>query len=222
MRDALRRLTRPRTFGVRGGTGPVSEHWGWDRGTPIDRLYIEQFLETNRDAIRGRALEVKDDAYVRRFGGGLDRVDVLDVDGENPQATVFADLASATAIADGSYDCFVLTQTLQYVHRVTDAVAHSARILAPGGTLLATMPALSRVVVDRPTLVDYWRFTEASCRLVFGDAFGGDEVEVTSYGNAVAGAAFLLGYAAEELSDRELTTHDPRFPVIVAVRATRS
>lgn len=216
----LRRALRPRVFGLRGRSGPVSERWGYDRGTPIDRWYIERFLARHSSDIHGRVLEVKDDGYARRFGATLERVDVLDVDPGNDRATVVADLSDAAPIPDESFDCFVLTQTLQYVPRVGAAIGHSHRVLAPGGTLLATVPALSKVVVGNPQLVDHWRFTEASCRALFGEAFG-EHVEVHGYGNAVAGAAFLLGYAAEELSAAERDTVDPRFPVVLAVRAVR-
>jgi SAM-dependent methyltransferase len=199
----------------------VSEHWGYDRGTPIDRLYIERFLAAHAGDIHGRVLEVKDDGYSRRFGSNLQRVDVLDVDEANSYATVTADLADARALPDAAYDCFVLTQTLQYVPALEAAIGHAHRVLAPGGVLLVTVPALSRVVVGKAAFADHWRFTEASCRSLFGRAFAPDNVDVSTYGNAVAGAAFLLGYAAEELSLEELETPDERFPVLVAVRAVR-
>ncbi len=142
---SVRRALRPRSFGLRSRVGPVSEHWGYDRGTPIDRWYIDRFLSAHAQDIRGRVLEVKDDAYTIRFGAGVDRVDVLDVDRDNERATVVADLADAREVPDETYDCFVLTQTLQYVQRVAEAVGHAHRLLARGGTLLATVPAVSRV-----------------------------------------------------------------------------
>jgi hypothetical protein len=218
----VRRLVRTRSFGLRPRSAPVSEHWGFDRGTPIDRWYIERFLDENSRDIHGRVLEVKDDGYARRFGAGVGHVDVLDIDPANSRATIVADLADATAIPDSSYDCFILTQTLQYISRVADAIGHAARVLAPGGTLLVTVPALSRLTVGKSASDDYWRFTEASCRTLFEKSFGTDAVEVTTYGNAVAGAGFLLGYATEELYASERDVNDPRFPLVVAVRAVRS
>src|SRR5690349_22309374 len=38
-------------------TRPLSQSWGFDRGTPIDRYFIESFLARHADAIRGRVLE---------------------------------------------------------------------------------------------------------------------------------------------------------------------
>ena len=53
---------------------PLSPQWGWDRGTPIDRHYIERFLETHRRDVRGSVLEVRDSNYTaavrRRRGNG--------------------------------------------------------------------------------------------------------------------------------------------------------
>lgn len=216
----LRRVARPRWFGLRSRVEPLSDHWGYDRGTPIDRWYIEQFLSEHRADVRGRVLEVKDDTYARRFGNAV-QVDVLDIDPSNERATIVADLADATRIPDSGYDCVILTQTLQYVPRVAEAIGHVRRILVPGGAVLATLPCLSRAVVADPVVTDFWRFTEASCRALFGDVFG-PEVEVRAYGNATAGAGFLLGYAAEELSSRERDAVDPRFPVVVTVRALRT
>ncbi len=207
-------------FGTLRRTSPFGERWGWDRGLPVDRYYIERFLGEHREDIRGRVLEVKDDDYARRFGSQLERVDVLDVDPGNPQATIVADLAAADTIPSGSFDCFVLTQTLQYVYDLRAAVAHTHRILRPGGVALVTVPVLSRVVVA-DGWSDYWRFTAASCKQLFGDEFG-EGVSVDSPGNVLSEIAYLSGLAAEDLEHRELEVRDDRFPVIVAVRAVKS
>src|ERR687895_460818 len=54
---------------------PISRNYGFDRGTPIDRHYIERFLTRHAGDVRGRVLEVGDDEYTRRFGG--ERVDAI-------------------------------------------------------------------------------------------------------------------------------------------------
>ena len=55
-------------FGSLRRTAPISTHWGYDRGVPIDRYYIERVLAEHADAVRGRVLEVADNEYTRRFG----------------------------------------------------------------------------------------------------------------------------------------------------------
>ena len=56
---------------------PTSLQFGFDRGTPIDRHYIEAFLLRNAAFIRGHVLEVGDDTYTWRYGG--DTVQISDV-----------------------------------------------------------------------------------------------------------------------------------------------
>src|SRR5690348_1817652 len=86
LRQGLRRMTRPAWLGSIRRTTPLSPIWGHDRGTPVDRYYIEQFLDRNRQDIRGRVLEIKDSSYTDRFGAGVERSDVLDIDARNPSA----------------------------------------------------------------------------------------------------------------------------------------
>ena len=203
-------------------TRPIGDNWGWDRGTPIDRFYIEAFLDRHRRDIQGRVVEVKDALYTRRFGEGVTKSDVLDIDPANARATVHADLAAAATVPSGSFDCVILTQTLQFVFDVRAALAHLRRILTPGGVLLTTVPTLSRVIAPGSEEgTDYWRFTPAACAALFGAEFGAQNVLVEPLGNVLAGVAFLHGLAAEEVPVRKLERHDPEFPLVVAVRAVK-
>jgi SAM-dependent methyltransferase len=220
-RVLLRRLLRPAPRGLLMRTGPVSRSWGFDRGLPIDRYFIETFLDEHRRHISGRVLEVKDDGYTRRFGATVRHAEVLDIDPGNPAATVVADLADAPQITDASYDCLLLTQVLHQVYDLHAAVAECRRILRPGGTLLATMPSVSRCSSE-PRDTDYWRITPSAADRLFGDVFGTENVEVEAHGNAVLGASFLMGVAVQEVPARQLRRHDPRFPVLVTIRATRA
>ena len=221
LRCRLRRLQRPARLGSLRRTTPLSEHWGRDRGTPIDRYYIEQFLEHERHAIAGHVLEVLDASYTERFGVGVEQSDVLDIDAANPRATITADLAAADSIPTGVFDCVILTQTLQYVYDLDAAVQHVFRILKPGGVLLCSLPAVSRIA--RQYLEsEYWRFTAASAHVLFERHFSAAAVEVVSHGNVLTAISFLAGLAAEELSQSELEIDDPFFPLVITVRARRA
>jgi SAM-dependent methyltransferase len=217
----LRRLRRPAFLGTLRRTTPLSEHWGRDRGTPVDRYYIDHFLAGRRNAIRGRVLEVLNADYTERFGVGVERSDVLDIDPTNAKATIIADLASAEDIPSELFDCFILTQTLQYIYDIRSAVSHAHRILRPGGTLLCTVPTVSRIA-RREVESEYWRLTAAACSRLFGEAFAGGSVDVRARGNVLSAVAFLVGMAREELSARELDLDDPFYPVIVTVCARKA
>src|SRR5713226_1838949 len=98
-RRRLRRLVRPAWLGTLRRLTPLSDSWGFDRGMPVDRFYIEHFLEQHRQDIRGRVLEIRDSTYTNRFGTHVEQRDVLDVNPTNSQATFIADLAAAQAVA---------------------------------------------------------------------------------------------------------------------------
>ncbi len=221
-RARLRRLRYPAWLGTLRRVQPISAEWGYDRGTPVDRYYVEQFLAEHQADIHGRVLEVKNNDYTQRFGRDVARSDVLDIDAANPHATLIADLTSAEALSSDQFDCFILTQTLQFIYDFRSALTHAQRLLRPGGVLLVTVPSISRIAPRYGLQTDYWRFTRASCAALFGEVFGAEEVTVCSYGNVLAGVAFLAGLAYEELTPRELKTHDDYFPLIIAVRAVKS
>ena len=56
-------------FGHLRRVRPISPNFGFDRGKPLDRRYIEDFLSHNAQDIRGHVLEVADNAYTLKFGG---------------------------------------------------------------------------------------------------------------------------------------------------------
>lgn len=220
-RATLRRLAQPAYLGALRRTRPLSERYGYDRGQPVDRYYIEAFLGAHRSDVRGRGLEVKSPTYLRRYDSGLTACDVLDINPDNPDATVVADLSAAGNVPDAQFDCFLLTQTLQFIYDWHGALEHARRILRPGGVLLVTVPCVSRM--DRTLSdIDYWRFTPAGCRRMFGEIFGAENVAVHPYGNVLTASAFLMGLAAEDLRRDELERADPAFPVLVGVRAQRA
>lgn len=215
----LRRRYIPAWMGTLRRTTPVSNGWGFDRGRPVDRYYIDSFIQTHRRDIRGRVLEILNTEYADRFGSGVQNKEVLDVDPANKDATLIADLAAADSIPSDLFDCFILTQTLQLIYDMKSAIAHSHRILRPGGVLLVTVPCVSRLAGEGYT--DYWRFTPDSCARLFGEIFGAEQVQVHAYGNVLTAIAFLQGMACEELSRRELDARDERYPVLLAVRAVK-
>lgn len=211
-------------FGDLRTTEPVSRVFGLDRGTPIDRYYIESFLAENASAIRGRVLEIGDATYTKRFGGSAVEVsDVLHVTGDAPQATIVADLTDAPSIAADTFDCIILTQTLQFTYHMEATVSELQRILKPGGTVLCTVPGISQISrYDMDRWGDYWRLTSLSARTLFETAFKSTHIDVSTYGNVFAAVAFLHGIALKEVSTDDLDVADDDYQVIVSVAATKA
>jgi len=204
-------------------TSPFSSTWGVDRGKPLDRHYIEGFLDRHRQDVRGWVLEVKDLGYTRMFGDNrVTRSDVVDIDVKNEQATIHEDLARADSIPDDTYDAFILTQTLGLIFDAGAALRHACRILKPGGVLLCTVPAAGRISHEGSGADgDFWRFTEASIRRLFVEVFPVESFEITGFGNVLADSAFLYGLAAHELTPDELGIVDPALPLVYGIRAVK-
>ena len=202
-------------------TKPISPNWGFERGTPVDRFYIERFLAANRSDIRGSVLEVLEPRYTRMFGSGVTNSEVLHVEEGYPLTTVVADLSDGQGLATDHYDCVILTQTLQCIPDTAAAVRTVHRILKPGGVLLATIPTITRISrYDMDRWGDYWRMTSRGARFFFEPVFH-DDLIVEAFGNVLAATAFLHGVAVEELTPAELLALDPDFELLVTVRARK-
>jgi SAM-dependent methyltransferase len=219
-KQQIRRRTNRLRLGMLHRTEPFSE-WSRSRGTPIDRIYIEEFLAENRAAIRGRVLEVQDTQYTDRFGTGVTQSEVLDIDPSNPRVTVVGDLAAPDGLPVNGLDCFILTQTLQYVSRPGQAIANCHALLRPGGVLLATVPTITRIDTGYEEDIDRWRFTARACRDLFGGVFGESNVTVATQGNLLTAVAFLAGLAAEEFAEADLRRSVPEYQMVVTVRAEK-
>jgi hypothetical protein len=216
-----RRLSRPLRLGVLYRTKPLSRTYGYDRGQPVNRYYIERFIQRHQAVIQGCVLEIRDSRYTTLYGHDVRRSDVLDIDNDNATATIVADLAAADTIPADTYDCCIVTQTLQYIFDVSRAIGHLHRILRPGGVLLASVPVVERLTRADVGYHDHWRFTPASCLRLFGRQFGERNVLIESPGNVLAAIASLTGMAAEELSETDLNRHDELYPLIVTIRAIK-
>lgn len=201
---------------------PISLSWGLDRGRPIDRYYIDNFLARHANDVRGRVLEIGDNAYTRNLG--LDRVtqsDVLHIDETDPNATIVGDLATADHIPSDTFDCFILTQTLQLIYEVRLALKTIYRILKPGGVVLATVPGITPISDPEWQKCWYWSFTTLSARRLFEEVFPADAIEIETFGNVLAATAFLQGIAAEELQPNELNYRDPGYEVAITIRVVK-
>lgn len=217
-----RRLLRPTHWGDFRNLEPKSRHYGTDRGTALDRHYIEHFLETHANDVRGVVLEVASDAYARRFGGTrIERTEVVSiVAGEG--VTIVGDLTSPSTLPANHFDCIILTQTLCFIYDAKAALASCYAALKPGGVLLMTVPGICQISsFDDGLTGDYWRYTAASIQRLLGEIFPPANVTARSYGNVLAAVAFLHGIAREELTREELDHDDREYQVIVAARAVK-
>lgn len=213
-------------FGSLKRLTPISPIFGIDRDLiSVERHYIEDFLKTHQSDIAGRVLEMGEPLYTEKFGGtAVTKSDVLNYVEGNPKATIVADLTDAPHIPDNTFDCIVITQTLQMIFEVDKAIATMHRILKPGGVVLATSHGITKVA-RREGIDDwgeYWHFTTQSSKKLFGDVFGRAHIDVSSYGNILTTIASLHGLAASEIDPVELDHNDPDYELLVMVRAVKA
>jgi peptidoglycan/xylan/chitin deacetylase (PgdA/CDA1 family)/SAM-dependent methyltransferase len=191
--------------------------WG---DSPIDRYYIEGFLQRHAEDIRGHVLEFYDRMYTVRIGGNrVIRSDVLNIEPDNPHSTFVGDLAAANDLPTETFDCIIMTQVLSYVYDLKSAIRTVHRVLKKGGIVLATMPGITPFhKLPWPWM---WTFTTASAERLFEECFPAKQTTVESNGNVLAAIAFLHGLAPQELSSEELDHQDSSYPVILTVRALK-
>jgi glycosyltransferase involved in cell wall biosynthesis/SAM-dependent methyltransferase len=201
---------------------PVSKNWGFDRGKPIDRYYIEKFLARYNSDIHGRVLEIGDPGYTQIFGGNrVEQSDVLNIKEGIASTTIVADLSDAPNIPSNVFDCIIFTQTLQFIYDTRATLQTLHRILKPGGVLLATFPGISQTYDVEWGDSSFWSFTKQSAQCLFQEVFQKENFSLHTYGNVLAATSFLYGLAVEELEVQELDYFDPGYAVIIAIRAKK-
>ncbi len=204
-------------------TSPFSTDFGYDRGGPVDRYYIEGFYQKESGSIRGRVLEIGDNEYTLRFGGErVIKSDILHVDDSNPAATLVGDLSNAPHIPDNQFDCIVLAQTLHLIYDFKGAIQTCHRLLKPGGTLLLTVPYITPVDHGEWKRIWYWAFTDKAMQKIFELEFPASTLEVKAYGNVFAASAFLYGMGQSELDKKKLDHHDQHYQMVVSVKAIKA
>lgn len=204
---------------------PVDEDYGLNRGTPVDRFYIERFLQENSELVKGKVLEVGGRDYTIRFGGEkVIESDIIHKIISDSSKRIFrGDLETGEGLSEGIYDCFICTQTLPFIYDLNNAVNNIVKLLKPGGSALITAGGISQIITnDRRRYGHYWSFTDMSMERLFLGVRGVSWVKAFTYGNVKSASAFLYGLSWEELGKDILEVYDPEYQVIVAAVVRKS
>ncbi len=209
-------------FGDLGTPRPASRDFAYDRGNPIDRYYIENFLVAQSADVRGHVLEVAENTYSQRFGGSkITKQDVIHLNMVDAPVTIVGDLTQPGVMPDETFDCIIITQTLQMIFNLEDAVTRLHAALKPGGVLLLTVPGITQLERGEWGQAWCWSFTQTSVRKLFEPKFSPESVEINTYGNCFAAIAYLFGAALEEVDHKKLDVLDLTYPMIVTLRAQK-
>lgn len=195
---------------------PLSRRFGLEYGKAIDRFYIEKFLAENKSDIKGTAMEIAEDRYIKMFGEDVMKTIILHVNGWGGMNVIKGNLATGEGLVENSVDCLICTQTLQFIYDIHSVVKNIYRVLKPGGTAMITVPLLSQLsLYDYKNWGCYWRFTNQSMEKILLESFDESRIKVHTYGNMKAAIAFLYGICQEEMQQSDLEYYDEQFPLII-------
>ncbi len=204
---------------------PISKVFGFDRGTPIDRYYIEKFLFENKKYIKGNILEIAESTYSKKFSVDKNSsYHVLTFDKSiQGKAYIVGDLTDEKTLPKGKMNCFICTQTFNFIYEVQKAIQGAYSVLSDGGVLLATVSGLSQISqYDMVRWGDYWRFTDLSIQKLFAHVFGINNVKIYLFGNLLASIALLQGVVIEDLPNIHLLDEQDRdYQVIIGIIAQK-
>jgi hypothetical protein len=203
-------------------TTPISTQFGFDRGTPIDRYYIDKFLRENSKLIKGRVLEIAENKYSSKYGQKDIQSEILFQDNSNPNATIIGDLTKDDTLPENYIDCFICTQTFNFIYDVKKALQGSYHLLKNDGVLLATVSGISQISrYDMDRWGDYWRFTDKSIQILLEEV-GFKKIEIFPMGNVLSATALLQGLAVEDLPNKKLLdVHDKNYQMTICFIATK-
>lgn len=203
-------------------TKPVSTVFGFDRGTPVDRYYIEKFLRENSVHIKGRVLEIENSTYSKKFGTAVTQFDVLHYTDNNSSATIIGDLTKKETLPEGAVDCFICTQTFNFIYDFKEGIKGAYHLLKKDGRLLVTLAGVCQISqYDMKRWGDFWRFTTRSAEEAFGEVFGKENIKVGSFGNVLTSVGLLHGISSEEFTSEELDFRDDTYQVIITIVAKK-
>lgn len=195
----------------------------------LENYYIEKFLASNSNIIKGRVLETSNNRYAVKYGSS--QVTMLDTLSFGEAITFFCFTnvkacqtnikSKESDIQSDTFDCIIFTHASEYIYDMRLAIEKLYKILKPGCTLLATFNGISHTT-DAPR--DKYRccnFTSAYIEKVFNEFFPSQNIELQGYGNILVAIGLLHGVSSSELQPHELEYHDNNYEIIITVKAVK-
>jgi hypothetical protein len=200
----------------------VSRKFGSDRGTPIDRVYIKNFIGSYKNLFVGNCLEVGYPEYLLNFSVPINQITVLGVNNPDKRFDFLScDLSQRIKLQSKKYNIFICTQTFNFIKDYSTAIQNSAKLLKEDGAMIGTVSGLSALSkFDDDRWGDYYRFSPRAIREALNKSF--NEVEIVVYGNLYSAIHYLAGHSYEDLQNKNLIDKsDELYPIIIGFYARR-
>lgn len=203
-------------FGHLNRTTPFSTDFGYGKGLPVDRYYIEKFLKQYEQYVNGDVLEVGDSAYSNRYENKKAPANKKVIHLYDKNADYVGELTDSNILPEDKFDCILLTQTLHLIYDFEEAIKNLHKSLKHDGVLLITVPGISQICSDEWSKTWAWSFTTYSLKIALEKYFDANKKEsLESYGNVLAATSFLYGLPASQLSETQLSVVDPKYQLVI-------
>lgn len=204
-------------------TSPINDSFGYHRGTPIDRYYIKQAIDSYSEHIQGSVLEIGGREYTENCGSVDPKhsfiLNYVPMAGDN---VIVGDLSDYSSLGSYHFDTFICTQTLNFIYDFKSAIASSYELLNPGGYFLGSVASVSNISkYDDSRWGDYWRFTKKGIEAALTSSKF-EIIDVRGFGNVLAAKAMFDGLVVEDFDQQDLLEiNDSGYPVIISFLCRR-
>lgn len=189
-----------------------------EREECFDRWYINDFVERNKESIKGDVLEFcGGEVYANKYGDRSVKVKMMTSNRHkevNAEADFFADLDDANTLPEEKFDCIIATQVIMYVNDVEQTLINLKSMLKPGGTLILTVPG--PLFHHSKNSHHMYSFTEESLKYVVDKIFGGWE-DFKFYGS-LEYAFYMLFWIKRNMKKKPIN-HEYLYTLILGIAA---
>ena len=198
----------------------LANDFGFKRGSPVDRFYIGQFFNINRNVLTGVCLEFGDTKYIDKYGCRVSKKYTFNYASNSSMEgeLLKGDLSRIETLPRELVDCIVCVNVLNFIYDLPLALSGLKKILKPGGKIILTVAGaaahISRYDMDR--WGDYWRITDKAA-IKLADEAGFKVLKVETYGNPYSCSAQLNGFSVEDLIKEKIEQSHPDYQLVVAL-----
>lgn len=197
----------------------ISNDFGFGRGDPVDRFYINSFLMNHERLINGLCLEFGDSEYIDKYGASTSEKNIFNYSKQSSikNNIIMGDLTKLDTLDRDKYDCIICTNVLNFIFDLPNAMLGLKKLLKPKGKILLTVAGVAAHVsrYDMDRWGDFWRMTDKSLiRLAKESGFNIDAIR--TYGNPNACSAQLNGLSVQDLNQDDLNAVHNDYQLLVA------
>jgi len=154
----------------------LSNYFGADRGTPVDRVLMMNYLEKFQDfSMNGEVLEFADSNISDSLFPNAEKYIFIFSEGVRPQErNNFEIVGDLNLCPDdellGKFKCIISTQVLAFTKNPFLVADSLILMLSDGGKLIGTEPFMSKISqYDDARWGDYFRFTAKGLEAIFAN-----------------------------------------------------